>query len=142
MRNLVYARAAVEELPPELGGVADGVTVILPWGSLLAAVARPSVALLQGVRGLCQPGAALTVVLGIDPARDGAEAARLGLPRLDAAHLQGPLIADYAEACFTIRSVRPLSPDALARWPSTWAKRLAHGHARSVFQVEARAARS
>jgi tRNA G46 methylase TrmB len=37
--NLVYVRAAAESLPSELTVVADRVKVILPWGSLLAAVA-------------------------------------------------------------------------------------------------------
>jgi hypothetical protein len=85
------------------------------------------------------PQARLTVVLGIDPARDRAEAQRLGLPALEAAHLDGPLRAGYAEAGFIVRSVRPLAPAQLVEWPSTWARKLAHGHPRSVFRIEARA---
>jgi 16S rRNA (adenine(1408)-N(1))-methyltransferase len=135
--NLLYVRAAVEALPAELSGVADRVTVVLPWGSLLAAVARPVPGVLAGLCGLCRPGATLTVVFGVDAARDGGEAARLDLPPIDQAYLQGPLAAAYAAAGFTVRSVRPLSPDGLARWPSTWAQRLAHGRERSVFEVEA-----
>lgn len=112
---------------------------MLPWGSLLAAVARPSVTILQGIRALCQPEANLTVVLGIDPARNRAEALRLGLPPLDSFHVQGPLVAGYAAAGFSITSVRPMSSDQLARWPSTWARRLAHGRARPAVRIEARA---
>jgi hypothetical protein len=137
--NLLYVRAAVEAPPPELSGVADRVTVVLPWGSLLAAVARPSPEALLRIRGLCRPGAALTLVLGVDAARDRAEAIRLGLPALDEAHLRGPLSAAYAAAGFAVESVAPLASSQLARWPSTWARRLAHGHARPVFQIEARA---
>jgi len=137
--NLLYVRAAVEALPPELGGLADCVTVVLPWGSLLAAVAGPSPDALRAVRGLCQPGATLTVLLGVDAARDRGQAVRLGLPALDAAHLRGPLAAGYAAAGFDIESVAPIAPSQLARWPSTWARRLAHGDVRPFFQVEARA---
>jgi 16S rRNA (adenine(1408)-N(1))-methyltransferase len=136
--NTLFVRAAVEALPAELASVADQVTVILPWGSLLAAVAVPSVPLLQGIRRLCQPEARLTVVMGVDPARDQAEAARLGLPALDAAHFAGPLRAGYAEAGLVVTGVRPLAAAQLAGWPSTWARTLAHGHARTVFQLEAR----
>jgi hypothetical protein len=135
--NTLYVRAAVEHLPHELAGVADRITVVLPWGSLLAAVAVPHVPLLRGIRALGQPQARLTVVLGIDPARDRSEADRLGLPVLEAAHLDGPLRAGYAEAGFTVRSVRPLALAQLAAWPSTWARKLARGHARSVFRIEA-----
>jgi hypothetical protein len=128
----------VEALPPELAGVADRVTVILPWGSLLAAVARPEPEALRAVRALCQPRAELTVVLGIDAARDGAEARRLDLPALDAAYLAGPLAVAYGEAGFAVERVRRLMPGALGAWPSTWARRLAHGHGRDVFQIGAR----
>jgi 16S rRNA (adenine(1408)-N(1))-methyltransferase len=137
MRNLIYVRAAVEALPAELTGVADDLTVVLPWGSLLAAVARPSVSALASVRRLCQPGAKLTVVLAVDAVRDHAELQRLGLPTLDAAHLAGELVPGYAEAGFAVTvetGIRDLSA-----WPSTWAGRLGHEGRRSVLQIAGRA---
>ena len=140
LTNLVYVRASIEDLPAELAGVADEVTAILPWGGLLAAFANPVVPLLRNVRGLCARGAALTVVLGVDPQRDLAEVLRLGLPVMDARHFAGVLAAGYAEAGFEVTSVRAQTSEDLARWPSSWAKRLAFGRPRPVFQVEARAA--
>jgi len=80
--NLLYVRSAVEDLPRALAGAADRVTVVLPWGSLLAAVAQPSVGVLHGIRDLCQPEAVLTIVLGVDPVRDQAELRRLVLASL------------------------------------------------------------
>jgi hypothetical protein len=144
LANVLYARAAVEDLPPELAGVADRVTVVLPWGSLLGAVARPSVSLLRGIRLMCQPGATLTVLLGIDPVRDRSEVLRLGLgplvgPFADRG-LASHLTAGYGAAGFAITSVRSLGPNELALWPSTWVKRLAHGRSRLLRRVEARAA--
>jgi len=135
---VIYVRASVEVLPLELAGVADRVTVVLPWGSLLAAVARPSVPALAGIRMLCQPEASLSVVLSVAE-RDRREARRLGVPPLDSGHLQD-LAPGYAAAGFTVTSVRELGRDHLAAWPSTWARRLAHGQPRPVFQVDARAA--
>jgi 16S rRNA (adenine(1408)-N(1))-methyltransferase len=137
--NVLYVRAAVEDLPPELVGAADRVTVVLPWGSLLAAVARPSVPVLHGIRSLCQPGGGLTVVGGIAPTRDAAECLRLGLPALDPAHLLGPVKEAYRAAGLDMVAARPLTPAQLACWPSTWARRLARDPARSWFQIEARA---
>lgn len=134
--NLLYVRAAVEDLPPELQGCADVLTVVLPWGSLLAAVARPHVAVLRGLRGPCREGAALHVVLGLDAARDRAELERLGLPPLDEA-LRAPTFArGYEEAGFTAPVVRALE-DAPARYPSTWAARLAHGGDRRFVEIVA-----
>jgi 16S rRNA (adenine(1408)-N(1))-methyltransferase len=138
LTNLLYVRAAVEDLPLELARVADRVMVVLPWGSLLAAVALPRVGILRRIRALCQPGAVLTVVLGIDPDRDRGEIRRLGLPPLTDAHLHDGLTAGYAEAGFTVTTARSLGPGELARWPSTWARRFAHGRPRSVWRIDAR----
>lgn len=46
----------VESLPRELAAAADRVTVVLPWGTLLAAVAMPSVAVLRGIREISGEG--------------------------------------------------------------------------------------
>lgn len=135
--NLLYVRAAVEDLPAELLGVADRISVVLPWGSLLAAVARPVPALLAGIRRLGRPGARLHVVLGLDPDRDRSESRRLDLPGLDSAHLRGPLPAAYAAAGFRIVRVRRLAAPQMASWPTTWAKRLAGGRPRRVLEIEA-----
>jgi hypothetical protein len=136
--NVLYVRAGVEDLPCELAGAADRVTVILPWGSLLAAVARPDVGRLAGIRALCQPGASLTVVLSL-AARDGAEARRLELPPLEPGHLHDGLAAGYAAAGFATSSVSAIDLAELARWPSTWARRLGHGERRPAFRIDARA---
>ncbi len=137
--NLVYVRAAVEALPSELAGVADRVTVVLPWGSLLAAVALPSVDLLHGIRAVCQAGATLTVLVGVDPVRDRTELTRLGVVATAGHDLRSRLAEGYAAAAFDITSVRPVGCDELSRWPSSWAPRLAHGRPRSFFEIEARA---
>jgi 16S rRNA (adenine(1408)-N(1))-methyltransferase len=137
--NLVYVRASVEALPAELHGVADRVTVVLPWGSLLAAVALPSLPALRNLRAVCQAEARLSVVLGSDPARDQAELRRLGLPPLEAGELAGRVEAGYAEAGFRIERVRTMAAPEVARFPATWARRLAGGDGRSFVQLEARA---
>ncbi len=141
LANLLYVRAAVEELPSALAGAADRLSVVLPWGSLLAAVAHPSVGVLRSIRALCQPDAVLTIVLGVDPVRDRGELHRLGLASLLDASMASRLAEGYALAGFTLDSVRPMAPDELARWPSTWARRLAHGRGRTLLQINATAAR-
>ena len=137
LANVIFVRASLEALPSELSGVADQVTVVLPWGSLLAAVARPVAPALAGIRNLCQPGASLSVVLSI-AGRDLREADRLGVPPLDDGHFQD-LATGYAAAGFDVTSVSQLDLDELAAWPSTWARRLAHGRPRTSVRIDARA---
>ncbi len=139
MPNLLYVRAAIEDLPTELAGLADHVSVVLPWGSLLAAVARPSVKLLGSIRALCQPNAKLTVVFALDPDRDRSEVERLDLAPLLGGDLESHLKQAYREAGFLVMSLRALRPEELRLWPSTWARRLAWGRSRFFWQFEAKA---
>ena len=136
----MYVRSAVEALPAELSGVADHVTAILPWGSLLAALVRPLVPVLRSVRGLCQSQARLTVVFALDPRRDQAESRRLGLPTLAPEHFQTTLSAGYRAAGFELKRVWVLGGETLRAWPSSWARRLAFGTGRSFYQIDAVAA--
>jgi len=80
--NLLFLQAAVEDLPEELNGVADEVHVHFPWGSLLRAVYAGDRQVLQNIRRICSRGAALEIVIGLDPERDRTEIERLGLTHL------------------------------------------------------------
>jgi hypothetical protein len=113
------------------------VTVVLPWGSLLAAVAQPCVPVLRAIRGLCRPGAHLSVILAIDASRDRVELHRVGLTAFDAAHLHGALAAAYAAAGFDRIRARGITREELGRWRTTWAGRLAHGRERQAIAIEA-----
>src|SRR5213079_1494518 len=75
--NALCGRLALAEAP---GGLADRLTVLLPWGELLAAVARPDVGALARLRGLCREGAELRVVFGHGPKVDAAAVRDLALP--------------------------------------------------------------
>src|SRR6185437_11098206 len=55
--NLVFVHAAVEALPVELRGVADEISVQLPWGALLEGIVRARADVLQGIAGLGRRGA-------------------------------------------------------------------------------------
>jgi 16S rRNA (adenine(1408)-N(1))-methyltransferase len=132
--NAMFVRAAVEALPDELAGLATRLTVLLPWGSLLSAVATPQPTMLQGLRALCVPGASLAVVMGYDADSDSITTlAPLSRERLEAAVLPAYRSAGFdAEAApATIAEVRALG--------TTWASRLAFGRPRPFWRLSGRA---
>lgn len=57
--NLLFGRLALERAPGALEGLADRLSVLLPWGSLLRAAAGGEPEGLRRLRGLCAPGAEL-----------------------------------------------------------------------------------
>jgi 16S rRNA (adenine(1408)-N(1))-methyltransferase len=114
--NALFGVLALEQAPGELVGLADELTVLLPWGSLLAAVARGEA--LGGLRELCRPDARVCFVLGYAAELDPGAA---GLPDLDDA---AGLERAYREAGFTV-VVRPVTRNDVRALGTTWAQKLA-----------------
>ena len=139
--NLICLGEPLDRLAAELGVIADRVSIILPWGSLLRTVAAPDPSSLQQIQSLCLPGAELEIVFSWDPQRDGVEGARLGLSPLTEAHIAHHLRAVYREASLEITMAERLSGVELAGYETTWAKRLASGRAREIWRIQATATR-
>jgi len=115
--NVLFVVAAVEALPPELDGVADRVTVLFPWGSLLTGVARPDPAVLGSLVRIARARAALDIVIN----------------RSAQQHAADGLTAPYAAAGIEICSVERTTTVPYA---TTWGKRV--GFRTDVLHVQAR----
>ncbi len=102
--NVLFGRLALDDAPGELAGLADGLTVLFPWGSLLSAVALAQPAPLARLRAMCKPGAEVRFVFEF--ASD---------PRA--------LEALYEQAGFALCG-QPLSVAEARAAPTTWAKKL------------------
>jgi hypothetical protein len=133
--NLLCVAATPAELSRELPSVADRVTIVLPWGALLPAVAAPEPETLLAISEICAPGASFEVVFSRDPRRDAATAALPPLYDLSAASVRAHLQEHYGRAGLQVRQVEELDQKALLDYPTTWAKRLAHGRPRKVWRV-------
>jgi 16S rRNA (adenine(1408)-N(1))-methyltransferase len=138
--NVLFIQAAVEDLPPELDGVADEVHAHFPWGSLLGALALGDGAILQNLRRVCAPGAWLEVVIALDPERDRAEIERLGLSPLSIEFMETMLIPRYQAAGFEVVEFGSLPPSEWPNLQTSWAKRLRGATARQLSFLIARAA--
>ena len=61
--NALFVVAAAEAMPPELNGVAEVVTIHLPWGSLLRGALAIDEAVAAGIAGLVAPGGRVEILL-------------------------------------------------------------------------------
>jgi hypothetical protein len=136
--NALLGRLSLADAPGELAGLADSLTVLLPWGSLLAAVARPDAVALRSLRGLCKSGARVRVLFGYGAETERAAISELALPRLEPATLTA-LERGYDDAGFAV-AARFVPLDGVRSLPTTWAKRLAFsGHQRRFVELNGRA---
>jgi 16S rRNA (adenine(1408)-N(1))-methyltransferase len=134
--NLICIAEPLDVLGTELSAVADRITVVLPWGSLLKAVAAPEPVSLRNLANLCLPGADVDIVLSYDERRDLRQGAFLPAGKLDEGHI-ATLTRFYRHAGLQIVAADQLAQSALAGYQTTWAKRLAFGRPRKVWRLRA-----
>jgi hypothetical protein len=116
--NMLFIIACAQELPCELNGLVSHITIHFPWGSLLASLLSNDEALLCGLSSIAQKDAQIDVFL------NGGALAEIGVELEDgAARIYENLLATGW------RSGTPVAMgmDTLRRYPTTWARRLAHG---------------
>jgi 16S rRNA (adenine(1408)-N(1))-methyltransferase len=129
--NALFVVAAAERPPDELCAVADEVTILFPWGSLL----RGALALADGhsaaagIAGLVAPGGTVLALVSIDP-RD-----RLAVPTIDATDRAGPA-SRWACRGLTLTAFGQADPEEIDASGSSWARRLAAGRERRVWRLE------
>ena len=119
--NALFGLLPLEEAPGELAALADRLTVLFPWGSLLRAVALPEPGPLSRLRGLCKSGAQVRFVFEHASGREALESA-------------------WREAGLDLRG-REMSVEEARALPTTWAKRLGYsGKPRCFRDFQGRAA--
>jgi len=126
--NARYLIADALALPGELAGLATGITINFPWGSLLRGLLCGDAGLLAGLRTIARPasGAVLDIKLN-----DSALAAAGWTLLAGGVRIEAMLRA----AGFAPEPTTCLDSSALRACPTTWARRLAHGHTGQAIQI-------
>ena len=124
LTNVRFIRASVERLPAALDGLADEISVLYPWGSLLEAVILPQPELLSRIARLGKTGALLRVRVNASAARRLANDAGFEACMLTGGEMNDRLLAAYAAAGIRIK---PRRPDHVEDVRTSWGRRLHHG---------------
>ena len=125
--NIIFLVAAAEALPGVLAGIADEVTVILPWGSLLATAVDPTRPGFGALTACLAAGGQLTMLVSVTE-RDGLA----GLCVLDeaTAHELSSRYAKAGLAAFESRLAVRADVDLLS---SGWGRKLGIPERRSAW---------
>jgi hypothetical protein len=129
----VLVRAPVESLPSELRGVADEVSVQLPWGSLLEGIVLARDDVLGGLAALCRPGAQLTVTLNGEIWLDSTPARYEHLPVPTPEYVTDVVAAGLARVGISLVAARYATAAEAKALPTTWARRLGRGRTHPMF---------
>lgn len=126
--NALFVIANALTLPTELHARANRIVVNFPWGSLLEGLLAGDPPLLGSLIALARPGATLDIRLNAGAFAALGRPAEEGLQRAQQAlHQRG----------LAVGAPQSLDRAALRAYPSTWAKRLAHGRDPRTWRLTA-----
>jgi 16S rRNA (adenine(1408)-N(1))-methyltransferase len=132
--NLMFLAEGVERLPAAFDGLADQVTLLFPWGSLLRGALGLDPAISASIARLVAPGGRLEMVLSVVE-RDRIAVGGAGEGPFGATDVEA-LTRTFAGLGFIAVTRCRLSPDEIRATGSTWARRLGSDPARPVWRVD------
>jgi 16S rRNA (adenine(1408)-N(1))-methyltransferase len=119
LSNALFVIANALELPGELDGLADHVTINFPWGSLLRGLLMPDPALITGLQRISRGRAQMEIRLNESALNEAGWELEDGVDQI-----AGVLSA----AGFRVKPVVMLRSPDLKKVASSWSKRLAFSH--------------
>lgn len=128
--NALFVVAAAERLPQELRGVADELTILFPWGSLLRGTLALDDAVAGGIASLLAPAGVASAIVSIED-RDGLE-----LPSLDDIGSAETLGDRWRAHGLEVCDLRRATADEIWATGSTWARRLRADRDRAVWRID------
>ena len=118
LQNLLFIIASAQDLPRELDGLVSHITINFPWGSLLLSLLSADPKLMRGLKSVSRPGASLHLRLNGGALAEAGKTLEAGTDRI---------YFNLLQAGWQVKIPATMDAQALKRFPSTWAKRLAFG---------------
>ncbi|MBL8077024.1 MAG: class I SAM-dependent methyltransferase [Anaerolineales bacterium] len=116
--NMLFIISNAQSLPCELNGLVSHISINFPWGSLLDGLLTADTSLMRGLERLATSTASIDVHL------NGGALADAGWPLENGAD---KIYYNLLQAGWRVRTPRCMDEDELQVFPTTWARRLAHG---------------
>jgi 16S rRNA (adenine(1408)-N(1))-methyltransferase len=116
--NMLFIIAPAQELPCEFEGLFWQVTINFPWGSLLDGLLACDPGLMRGLASISRLGAQIEIHLNSGALKEAGTSLEAG----------AAIIHENMEHHgWDLQHPHPMEQGALAKFPTTWARRLAHG---------------
>lgn len=136
LENVLFVVGSIEVFPKELMGIADSVSVLLPWGTLLQTIVLGSPAELITIYMLLKNEGTLDLLFGYAHDTEPSEVERLNLNNLSLEYIKTAIMPKFLEIGFSGGSINEVQKDELKTFETTWSKKLAFGNDRPLFRVK------
>lgn len=126
--NCLFLRAAIEDMPEELVGCAQTISVNFPWGSLLNGVVDPQSGVVENISKVAALDSELRVVLNLHVFDIEAERSKLRLPVLSQEYMDTVLMPHYEKYGWQLKECQRQGGDSGIS--SSWGRQLGRGSGR------------
>jgi len=138
LKNALFVVGSAELLPTEFTRIADKVFIVLPWGSLLELVVKPTPAFVESLKTVLKDSGSIRIIFGYSPELEPAQIRRLDLQKIDLDYLKTVLVSGYKQNGLLTDKVELLTGERLAEFKTTWAKALSLTNERPLFELQFR----
>lgn len=129
LHNMLFLISNAQHLPCELNGLLSRITINFPWGSLLQSLLIGDSSFMCGLERVTTASATMEVRL------NGGALAEAGYVLENGAD---KIYCNLLHSGWQAQPPRCMEVDALQRFPTTWARRLAHGRDPRAICIHAR----
>ncbi len=116
--NMLFAIASAQNLPCELNGLISHITINFPWGSLLESLLKGDSSLMCGLASISRPATTMEVRLNGGALAEANTTLEAGTERI---------YNNLLCAGWQVKEPEMMKVQTLCTFPTTWARRLAHG---------------
>ncbi len=133
--NALFILGSIEVFPPEIQELADQFYIILPWGSLLEAIVRPTQKTVLLINKIMRDKGILEIILGYAHDSEPSETKRLNLPKINVEYIKETVLPIFSRTGFTLMELKQLQKNELKTLKTTWGKKLTFGKERPIFRI-------
>lgn len=124
LKNILFVVGSIEILPKELKNTADKLYIILPWGSLLESITKPTEDVVSDLTGLLKESGEIEMIFGYDPDFD----ANADIPEINEKYIKERIIPAF-------NKVGKCNLERIGEVGSTWGNKLKLREERKLFKI-------
>ncbi len=141
LKNCLFIVGSIEFLPDELKNIANSLTIILPWGSLLQAIVNVDTVVFTKITDMLKPESTpgekqIEIIFGYSQDAEPTEVKRLGIDKLDTTYIYEKMVPALTTLGFKIECVKNVTKADLNDFETSWSKKLRFGQDRPLFYIK------
>lgn len=140
--NAVFLVSSFENIPNDFTHIADKISIILPWGSLLEKTVLAEINFIKKLSSMLKKDSEVEILFGYTQEFEPSEYKRLNLPDLTEEYISQNVVKNFeafgkeSNEKYLLKEKRSYDHENLKSFNTNWAKKLTFGKERKLFYLK------